>query len=73
MIKDELIFLISIAAAMCCYVPAFLVAPILIGSVLMAYRKVFPDGFVNEQPLDASVMPDEGKPTPQPSKPNPFA
>jgi hypothetical protein len=68
-----LIFLISTVAAMCCYVPAFLVAPILIGSVLMAYRKVFPDGFVNEQPFQANVLPDEGKPAPQPSKPNDFA
>ena len=65
--------LIWMSAGMCCVVPAYLVAPILIGSALMAYRKVFPDGFVNEQPLDASVLPDEGKPTPQPSKPNDFA
>lgn len=68
-----LIYLISIVASMCCYVPAFLVAPILIGSVLMAYRKVFPDGFDAEQPLEAGIMPDGGMSKPQPEKPNDFA
>jgi hypothetical protein len=33
--------LISLAAALCCYLPVFLVSPICIGAVAVAYRKVF--------------------------------
>lgn len=34
---------ISIAAAVFCYVPVFLVSPITLGAILIAYRRVFPD------------------------------
>lgn len=68
-----LITLISMVASMCCYVPAFLVAPILIGSVLMAYRKVFPDGFVNQQLSETGNVPDGKASDPQPTNPSDYA
>lgn len=65
-----LLHIIGTIAAMCCYVPAFLVAPILIGSVLMAYRKVFPDGFVPQSVAETKFSPEKSPPGKQG---NPFA
>jgi hypothetical protein len=39
-----LLFLISILASLCCYVPALLFMPFYMGTLAVAYRKVFPDG-----------------------------
>lgn len=38
-----LILLISLAATLCCYVPALFVLPLTMGALAVAYRKVFPD------------------------------
>lgn len=39
-----LLFLITIFASLCCYVPALLFMPFYMGTLAVAYRKVFPDG-----------------------------
>ena len=38
-----LLMLISVVAMLCCYVPALLFMPFSMGSIVLAYRKVFPD------------------------------
>lgn len=38
-----LLMLISVVATMCCYVPALLFMPFYMGSLALAYRKVFPE------------------------------
>jgi uncharacterized membrane protein len=38
-----LMFLISLAATACCYLPAFFVLPWTMGAMAVAYRKVFPE------------------------------
>lgn len=65
-----LLNIIMVAATMCCYFPAFLFAPIAAGSVLMAYRRVFPEGFVVEASVAGKDIPQ--KPGPE-EKGNPFA
>ncbi len=38
-----LLFLISMVASACCYVPMFFVLPFSLGALALAYRKVFPE------------------------------
>lgn len=38
-----LLFVISLAASACCYVPVFFFMPFALGAMAVAYRKVFPD------------------------------
>ncbi len=38
-----LLYLISIVASACCYVPVFFVLPFNLGALALAYRKVFPE------------------------------
>jgi uncharacterized membrane protein len=38
-----LLFVISLAASLCCYVPVFFFMPFAFGTMAVAYRKVFPD------------------------------
>jgi len=38
-----LVFLISMVATACCYVPTFFVLPFNLGALALAYRKVFPE------------------------------
>lgn len=38
-----LLFLISLVASACCYLPALFVMPFNLGALALAYRKVFPE------------------------------
>ena len=38
-----LLFLISLVASACCYLPVLFVAPFSFGALALAYRKVFPE------------------------------
>jgi len=45
-----LIMVITVVAAIFCYLPVFLVAPITFGSIAIAYRRVFPEKHDTEEP-----------------------
>ena len=53
-----IIALISMAAAMLCYVPLFFVLPWTIGAMAVMYRKIFPDVSAMTMPsVESSVEP----------------